>query len=130
MVRGRKKVEDRSPQRTAREARKRLEGAAAAASRSDTRGFYAAVTLALRSVIEGKLGESVGSLTHPQLRQRLVDRGMSAELAKSLVDELESCEYARFSTSGGAGGEMEACLGRARQLLGELERFAPSEDEG
>lgn len=128
MLRGRKKVEDRSPQRTAREARKRLDGAAAAASKSDTRGFYAAVTLALRSVVEGKLGESVGSLTHPQLRQRLVERGMTPELAKSLVDELESCEYARFSTSGGAGGEMDACLGRARTLLGELERFAPTDE--
>jgi len=118
------------PQRGAKEARKRLDAAAAAVSTGDARAFYAAVILALKSVVEGKLGESVGSLTHPQLKQRLVDRGMSDELAKTVVDELESSEYARFSTSGGEPKEMEACLGRARTALGDLERFTPmSEDD-
>jgi hypothetical protein len=117
------------PQRGAKEARKRLDAAAAAASSGDARAFYAAVILALKSVVEGKLGESVGSLTHPQLKQRLVDRGMSEPLAKSVVDELESSEYARFSTSGGEPKEMQACLARARNVLGELERFSPSSED-
>lgn len=118
-----------SPARGAKEGRKRLDAAAAAAKANDTRGFYAAVTLALRSVVEGKLGEAVGSLTHGQLKKRLVERGMKEDLAKSIGDELESAEYARFSTSGGAGGEMDACLERARQLLTELERFVPTEED-
>lgn len=130
-LRGRRgQSEDKGPQRSAKEARKRLDAAAAAAKANDTRGFYAAITLALRSVVEGKLGEAVGSLTHGQLEKRLVERGMKSELAKSVALELESSEYARFSTSGGADGEMEACLGRARNILGELERFVPTpEDE-
>lgn len=127
LLSGRKPAEEKTPLRAAKEGKKRLDAAAALAKSGDARGFYGAITLALKSVVEGKLGEAVGSLTHQQLQKRLIERGMKEALAKQLVDELEASEYARFSTSGGAGPEMEATLGRARVLLGDLERFVPTE---
>lgn len=127
-VSGRKPAEA-GPQRGGKEGKKRLESAAAAAKSGDVRGFYGAVTLALKSVIEGKLGESVGSLTHAQLKRRLMDRGMKDALASQLAQELEASEYARFSTSGGENTEMLATLDRARTLMTELERFVPTAED-
>jgi hypothetical protein len=125
----RKPAVEKGPVRGAREGKKRLDHAAGLAKGGDARGFYGTITLALKSVVEGKLGESVGSLTHPQLQKRLVARGMNEGLAKRLVDELEASEFARFSTSGAAGAEMQATLERAQKLLGELERFTPTEED-
>jgi hypothetical protein len=125
----RKPAAEKGPVRGAREGKKRLDHAAGLAKGGDARGFYGTITLALKSVVEGKLGESVGSLTHPQLQKRLVLRGMNEALAKRLVDELEASEFARFSTSGAAGAEMQATLERAQKLLGELERFTPTEED-
>jgi len=129
LLASRKPAAEKGPVRGAREGKKRLDHAAGLAKAGDARGFYGTVTLALKSVVEGKLGESVGSLTHPQLHKRLVDRGMIEPLAKRLVDELEASEFARFSTSGAAGAEMQATLERAQKLLGELERFTPTEED-
>ncbi|MDQ3037283.1 MAG: BatD family protein [Myxococcota bacterium] len=119
-----------TPQTIAREARRRLVVAEELATRGEAREFYAAISLALRSVVEGRLGEAVGSLTHKQLERRLVERGMSGELARRIAEELEGHEMVRFSASGAQPGEMQATLGRARELIGELDRFTakPAEE--
>lgn len=119
-----------TPQKVSREARRRLAGAEELATKGDAREFYAAISLALRSVIEGRLGEAVGSLTHKQLERRLAVRGMSDALAKRIVEELEGHEMVRFSASGAQPAEMQAALGRARELIAELDRFTakPAED--
>ncbi|UJR80225.1 BatD family protein [Sandaracinus amylolyticus] len=119
-----------SPQKVTKEARKRLAVAESHAEKGDARAFYASLTLALRSVIEGRLGESVGSVTHRQLERRLAERGMSDALAKRVVEELEAYEMARFSASAAERDEMQSALARARELIGELDRFVPTaEDE-
>ncbi len=119
------------PKRSAgRLARARLAVAEQAAASGDARAFYSALTFALRAVVEGRLGESIGSLTHAQLRRRLVERGMEEPVAQALVEELEGFELVRFSASGASGPEMQAALGRARERLSMLDRFVarPSED--
>jgi hypothetical protein len=115
--------------RRAREARKRLDAAAEAIGARDTRAFYAALTQALRGMLEVRLDRAIGSLTHGELRRLLVDRGMNAELVGRLVEELEGAEMARFSAAGGEEGEMRAALERGRALLAEIERFAPTPEE-
>jgi hypothetical protein len=115
--------------RASGEARRRLASAEAAAKAGDPRAHYAAVSLALKSVLEGRLGESVGSLTHPQMRKHLRERGMSEDLIAALVDELEAIELARFSAAGAEQAEMERQLARARELIGKLDRFVPKDRE-
>ena len=112
--------------RASKEARRRLASAEAARTAGDARAFYAAVSLALKSVIEGRLGESVGSLTHPQLRKRLAERGMADDLSRAVVDELEAIEFARFSATGAKPEEMDSQLTRARDLIAKLDRFVPT----
>lgn len=118
-----------TPAKVAREAKKRLQTAEERAKASDTRGFYGALALAISAVVEGKLGESVGSLTRPQLRKRLAERGMNEALAEKVAAELEGADFARYSTSGGAATEMDAALARARDILAELDRFVATEPE-
>jgi hypothetical protein len=118
-----------TPAKVAREAKKRLQTAEESAKANDGRGFYGALSLAISAVVEGKLGESVGSLTRPQLRKRLVERGMSDALAQKVASELEGADFARYSTSGGEPKEMDAALARAREILAELDRFVATEPE-
>jgi hypothetical protein len=124
------RVEAGAADRAAREARRRLDEADKAIGARDTRGFYAAVSQALKQGLEVRLGRAIGSLTHVELKRMLVDRGMAAPLATRIKDELEGAEMARFSTAGGEEKEMRATLERARVLFTEIQRFTPSaEDE-
>ncbi len=119
----------RGPKQAKREAKRRLAAASRHASASEPREFYAAIALALKEVLEAKLGRPVGSLTHGELRRILVARAMPEELAGRVVDELEGCDFARFSAAGVRPEEMERCLGRTKGLLEELDRFAPGPEE-
>ena len=126
----RRRAARHDPSRDARRARKgakkRLDAAAQHAKANAPREFYAAVATALKEVTEARLGQPVGSLTHPALRRTLQERGMDAELADRIVDELEGCDFARFSAVGVRGDEMDRCLERSRELLSALDRFTPS----
>jgi len=122
-------AEAQSPRRTARDVRKKLAVAEAAARAGDARGCYAGIAVALRAAIEGRLGETVGSLTHAQLRRRLVERGMGEELARSIEGELEGIDFARYSAAAAAKDELAAALGRTRDLLASLDRFVPTREE-
>lgn len=119
----------RGPKQAKREAKRRLAEASRHASASEPREFYAAIALALKDVLEAKLGRPVGSLTHAELRRLLVARAMPDELAGRVVDELEGCDFARFSAAGVRPEEMERCVGRTKGLLEELDRFSPSPEE-
>ena len=89
----------------------------------DVRAFYGALAGALRASVERSLGEAVGSLTHDALRRQLRARGMEEELVRRLVDELDGCDFARFSSAGGTPEEMQQALGRGEALLDRLGRF-------
>lgn len=118
-----------APRRARKAAKKRLAAAAGHAERDEPREFYAAIAGALKEVLEAKLARPVGSLTHAELRRTLTDRGMDEDLSSRVVDELEGCDFARFSAVGVEGDEMSGCLERARKLLVEIDRFEPSEEE-
>lgn len=105
--------------------RDRLDAAKRAVKSADAAAFYTAVAAALRAALEGRLGEPVGSLTHAQLGDRLVRAGMGADLRKRLVEELEGCDFARFSAEAGSDSEMERCLQRVRAMVQRIERFSP-----
>jgi len=53
---------------------------------------------------------------------------MEEQLASTIVDELEGCDFARFSAIGVSSAEMQSCLDRTRELLRGLDRFTPTEE--
>ncbi len=114
-----------APRRAARSAKKRLSHAEQHAHGGDARAFYGEVARALKEVLEARLGETVGGLTHDQLRAHLRGRGMALELADRLVDELEGTDFARFSATGVSASEMRACLDRNLALIERLDHFDP-----
>lgn len=107
--------------------KRRLADAAAHARSGDARAFYGAVATALEASLEEKLGESVRGLTHADLRRTLTSRGMDPELIRRLVEELEICDFARFSSAGGSPEERTQTLARARALLDAIDSFVPQE---
>jgi len=116
-------------ERRARDARRKLDEADAAIVARDTRGLYGTVTQSIRGALEARLGHAIGSLTHGELKRMLAERGMAVALAKRIAEELEGAEMARFSSAGGEESEMRAALGRARELVAEIQRFVPTEDD-
>ncbi len=112
-----------------RTARKQLADAEKHADASEPREFYAAITATLERSIEGRTKTTPRGLTHEELRALLRDRGCGHDLIRRLVEELESCDFARFSSAGGSREEMLACLKRARGLLAELERVPVAAEE-
>ncbi len=118
-----------APRRASRDAKRKLAAAAKHADAEEPREFYATVAIALKDVLEAKLARAVGSLTHPELRRLLVGRGMAEALSDRVVDELEGCDFARFSAAGIRSEEMRSCLERTRGLLAELDRFTPNAEE-
>ena len=119
----------RAPQRAEREAKRKLFEARNHLEASTPRDFYATAAAALKGVLEARLSAKVGGMTHEELRHHLVDRGMAADLANRIVDELEGAEFARFSASGTSTDEMGQCLDRIAALLHRLDRFAPTSAE-
>ncbi|MEM1415812.1 MAG: BatD family protein [Myxococcota bacterium] len=107
--------------------KEQMRRARSAATDGDVRAFYGALAGALRASVERSLGEPVGSLTHDALRRQLRARGMEEELVRRLVDELDGCDFARFSSAGGTPEEMQQALGRSEALLDRLGRFRAAE---
>lgn len=107
--------------------RRRLAEAATHAKAGDARAFYGAVSTAIKRSLEDKLGENVGGLTHDELRRVLHARAMDPDLIRRIVDELEICDFARFSSAGGSSAEMTQTLDRARELLAKIDAFEPRE---
>jgi hypothetical protein len=114
-----------TPARVVRSARKRLAGARAMAEASDPTAFYGEIARVLQAVLEARLGGPVGGFTHRELHAHLGARGMEEDLARRVVEELEGCDYARFSAAGVARAEMESCTDRVQAIVERLDRFAP-----
>ncbi len=104
-------------------ARRRLDDARRLASDGEARAFYAEISRAIQGALEARLGEAVGGLTHGQLRSAIRRHGMDEELARQVLEELESCDFARFSSAGASRDEMDACLTRTRTLLSGIDSF-------
>jgi hypothetical protein len=109
-----------------RSVRRRLRHARNHAAANDPRGFYGEVAQALTEALGARLGEPVAGMTHAELHGHLVHRGMDSDLANRVVEELDGCDYARFSASGVTRDEMDRCLGRVDAMLDRIQRFRPS----
>jgi hypothetical protein len=110
-------------------ARKRLRGAAALEKDGEARKFYAEVSGALTAAVESQIDLAPAGLTHTELRQVLDDRGMAADLSGRIIEELEGCDFARFSAAGASREEMTRCRQRVEALLDRLAAFRPQASE-
>ncbi|MGE0786462.1 MAG: BatD family protein [Sandaracinaceae bacterium] len=118
-----------APRRARKLAKQRLAAAEEHLKAGAAADFYAAIASALKETVEAQLGRAVGSFTHAELGRTLSERGMEPELRERLIDELEGCDFARFSAVGVSSTEMNECLRRAQRLTVELGRFTPTEEE-
>lgn len=112
----------------AKDAKRRLGAARELMGDDQAAAFYAEVARALGAAVEARIGEPVGGMTRMELRSALRRRGMDDELILALDEELESCDFARFSSASAGQTEREACLGRVQQLLAQLDRFVPDQE--
>ncbi len=112
----------------AKDAKRRLGAARDLMGDEEAPAFYAEVARALNAAIESRIDEPVGGMTRMELRSALRRRGMDDELVHALDEELESCDFARFSSGSAERSEREACLRRVQELLSELDGFVPTEE--
>jgi hypothetical protein len=103
-------------------ASKRLLGAKALLAKGDAAAFYAEVARSLTGYLADKQGVAAAGLTRDELSAALVARGHSEDLSRKLGRVLDDCDRARFSPSAGDAPAREAMLGRAENILSELDR--------
>jgi hypothetical protein len=119
-----------TPDRHMKTARRRLRAAGALREDGDARRFYAEVAGALSEAVESQLGQPPAGLTHVELRKALDARGIASDLSGRIIEELEGCDFARFSAAGASKDEMERCRQRVEALLDRLQASRPARAEG
>ncbi len=92
--------------------------------RGDAAEFYSEIAQTIVESLKLRLDEPVTGMTHPELRELLLQRGAPDELATRIIDELEGCDFARFSSAGTTVPEMTQCLGRTQALVERVDRVA------
>ena len=103
-------------------ATRRLRGARALLERGESVAFYAEIARAVTGYLADKQGVAAAGLTREELSAALVSRGHSEETVRRLVRILDDCDRARFAPGSGDAPAREAMLGRADQVLGDLDR--------
>ncbi len=103
---------------------KRLQRAKQLASQGDSSAFYGEVASALKGAASDALGEPAQGLTHSALQQALSKAGIASGAAKALVEVLEACDFARFSSGAASADEQGKLLARAEEIVRALEQSA------
>jgi hypothetical protein len=108
--------------RARRAAKKRLRVAEYHVKAQRPSAFFGECARALYEHLEYRLGQKMEAYTLAELRGQLESRGFPSETATSIVQELETCDFARFAPSAQGPGEMRAALRRVRTLLEWIEK--------
>ena len=106
-------------------AARRLRGAQALLARGDAAAFYAEIARAVTGYLADKQGVLSAGLTRDELSSALLRRGHGEETVRRLVRLLDDCDRMRFAPGSGEAPAREAMLGRADQVLSELDRQRP-----
>ena len=104
-----------------RAATKRLRGAQALLAKGDAAAFYAEIARAITGYLADKQKVVAAGLQREELAAALEARGHSEETVRKLLRILDDCDRARFAPGSGDLPLREAMLGRADQIIGELE---------
>jgi hypothetical protein len=82
-------------------AQKRLKLAAKLLAEGKKESFYEEVMKALWNYMSDKLNIPVSALTKENVAQELEKSGIDSELIRSIIDILNTCEYARYAPNTG-----------------------------
>lgn len=111
----------KSRQRRARSrARKRFKSATKHLADGNDRELFTELARLIYESLEYAVGEPVRSLTRPQLRRLLTERGFEAELVERIDSELERFDFARFAPAGSDEAEMTRALERTEELVAAI----------
>jgi hypothetical protein len=103
-------------------AAKRLRGARALLQRGEPVAFYGEIARAVTGYLADKQAVAAAGLTREELVAALMARAHSEETVRRLVRVLDDCDRARFAPGSSEAPAREAMLGRADQVLNELDR--------
>ena len=103
-------------------AAKRLRGARALLQRGESVAFYTEIARAVTVYLADKQGVAAAGLTRDELAAALSARGHPEETVRRLLRVLDDCDRARFAPGSSEAPAREAMLGRADQVLNELDR--------
>ena len=98
----------------------RLKAAHDMMKQGDSKGFYAAISTALRHYIGDKLNLPPASLTGNEAFQMLKERGLDDDALAALKRCLDACDFARFAPVDATPEEMSAVLKDAEQVVERL----------
>jgi hypothetical protein len=88
----------------------------------DTRKFHDTLARSFENYLEGRFGISMGSATHTEIGTHLTRHGLSDELCRKVLEELESAEYGRFAPSALQRADMQQARSRVLDLINQLDR--------
>ncbi len=103
-------------------AAKRLRGARALLQGGEPGAFYAEIARAVTGYLADKQGVAAAGLTREELAAALAARGHGEETVRRLVRVLDDCDRARFAPGSSEAPVRETMLGRADQVINELDR--------
>jgi len=92
--------------------------------------FFAELARVLDERLAEALGQSPRALTRPQLAAGLTERGFPDELIQRISDELDNCDFARFTPAASAPEEMRAALERTEALVEDIDRARSDSAQG
>jgi len=90
--------------------------------RGESVAFYAEIARAVTVYLADKQGVAAAGLTRDELAGALSARGHPEETVRRLLRVLDDCDRARFAPGSSEAPAREAMLGRADQVLNELDR--------
>lgn len=102
-------------------ATRRLKQARRLLSKHEANAFYDETMRALWGYVADKLNIATADLTKENVRERLAERGVSAELIDQFVHTLDECEFARYAP-GDPAENMEKTYTSAEFVINQMEK--------
>jgi len=101
-------------------ATKRLKTARKLMRSGDANAFYDETARALWGYVSDRLNMAVSELTRDNVREKLAERGATAELTDRFIGALDECEFARYAP-GDAAQTMDKVYSAAEQVINQME---------
>ena len=113
-------VVGRRVRKASKAATKRLKTARKLMAAGDANAFYEETMRALWGYVGDRLNMPASELTRDNIREKLTERGATAELTDQFIGALDECEFARFAP-GDAAQTMDKVYAAAEDVINKME---------